>query len=68
MKLSAEAKVGLFVLLGIILLVYMSLRLGGIQFGKVRGYLLHVEFASAAGVDKDASVRVAGVEVGKVKR
>ncbi len=67
LKLSAEAKVGLFVLLGIILLVYMSLRLGGIQFGRSEGYLLHVEFASAAGVDKDAAVRVAGVEVGKVK-
>ncbi|MBI5810512.1 MAG: MCE family protein, partial [Deltaproteobacteria bacterium] len=66
-KLSPEAKVGLFVLAGIIILAYMSLRIGGIKFGRAEGYALTVRFASAAGLDKDASVRVAGVEVGKVK-
>jgi len=66
-KLSSEAKVGLFVLLGIALLVYMSLRLGGINLGKDKGYPLFVEFDSAAGLDPNASVRVAGVEVGRVK-
>lgn len=53
-------------LAGITLLVYMSLRLGGIQFGAGEGYRLVVRFPSAAGLDKGASVRVAGVEVGKV--
>lgn len=67
LKLSPEAKVGLFVLLGIILLVYMSLRIGGIKFGRAEGYTLYVDFDSAAGLDKDAAVRVAGVEVGRVK-
>ncbi len=67
LKLSPEAKVGLFVLLGVILLVYMSLRLGGIKFGRAEGYSLTVDFDSAAGLDKGSSVRVAGVEVGKIK-
>ncbi len=67
LKLSPEAKVGLFVLLGIILLVYMSLRLGGIKFGRAEGYSISVKFDTAAGLDKNASVRVAGVEVGRVK-
>ncbi|HXI09179.1 MAG TPA: MlaD family protein [Thermodesulfobacteriota bacterium] len=67
LKLTPEAKVGLFVLLGIILLVYMSLRIGGIKFGRAEGYTLTVNFDSAAGLDKDAAVRVAGVEVGRVK-
>lgn len=66
-KLSAEAKVGLFVLLGIVLLVYMSLRLGGIKLGRAQGYTVSVNFDSAAGLDQNASVRVAGVEVGRVK-
>ena len=66
-KLSSEAKVGLFVLLGIALLVYMSLRLGGIKLGGEKGYAVFVEFDSAAGLDPNASVRVAGVEVGRVK-
>lgn len=67
-KLSSEAKVGLFVLLGVILLAYMSLRLGGIQLGGADGYTLFVEFDSAAGLDPNAAVRVAGVEVGRVRK
>jgi phospholipid/cholesterol/gamma-HCH transport system substrate-binding protein len=66
-KLSSEAKVGLFVLLGVVLLVYMSLRLGGIKLGGEDGYTIFVEFDSAAGLDPNAPVRVAGVEVGRVK-
>ena len=67
LKLTPEAKVGLFVLLGIIILVYMSLRIGGFRLGREDGYILTVDFDTAAGLDPDASVRVAGVEVGKVK-
>src|SRR3972149_12216068 len=67
LTLSPEAKVGLFVLIGIILLVYMSLRVGGFRLGGGEGYPLTVEFGSAAGLDPDSSVRVAGVEVGRVK-
>ena len=67
MKMSAEAKVGLFVLLGIALLVYMSLKVGGFQFGGAEGYRLYVSFDSAAGLDQNSSVRVAGVEIGRVK-
>ncbi|MFQ5737301.1 MAG: MlaD family protein [Thermodesulfobacteriota bacterium] len=67
LKLSPEAKVGLFVLVGIILLAYMSMRLGGIKFGGAEGYDISVNFDSAAGLDNNASVRLAGVEVGRVK-
>ncbi|MBI3397832.1 MAG: MCE family protein [Deltaproteobacteria bacterium] len=67
LKFSPEAKVGIFVLIGIILLVYMSLRVGGIQFGRPEGYEIYIRFDSVAGLDRDASVRVAGVEVGRVK-
>ena len=66
-KLTPEAKVGIFVLIGIILLVYMSLRVGGIQFGRAEGYEVYIRFESAAGLDNDAPVRVAGVEIGRVK-
>lgn len=67
MRLSPEAKVGLFVLLGLILLVYMSLKVGGIRLGKGEGYDLVVRFDNVGGLDVDAPVRVAGVEVGRVK-
>lgn len=67
LKLSPEAKVGIFVLIGIILLVYMSLRVGGIQFGREEGYEISIRLDSSAGLDKDAPVRVAGVEIGRIK-
>jgi phospholipid/cholesterol/gamma-HCH transport system substrate-binding protein len=67
LKLSAEAKVGLFVIVGVLLLAYMSLRLGGFQIGREEGFTITVRLDSTAGLDQDASVRVAGVEVGRVK-
>ncbi|MFQ5354034.1 MAG: MlaD family protein [Thermodesulfobacteriota bacterium] len=63
---SPEAKVGIFVLVGIALLVFMSLKVGGFRFGKAEGYTLFATFDSAAGIDPNASVKIAGVEVGRV--
>ncbi len=66
--LSPEAKVGAFVLLGIALLVFMSLKVGGLRIGKREGYTLYATFDSAAGIDPNASVKIAGVEVGRVEK
>ncbi|MFQ5480452.1 MAG: MlaD family protein [Thermodesulfobacteriota bacterium] len=65
---SPEAKVGIFVLIGITLLVFMSLKVGGFRLGKSEGYTLFATFDSAAGIDPDASVKIAGVEVGRVEK
>ena len=66
-SLSSEAKVGLFVLVGLIILGYMSFQVGKQTLGLKRGYTLDVVFDSAAGLDRDASVQIAGVEVGRVE-
>nr|HID58756.1 MCE family protein [Desulfobacterales bacterium] len=66
-RFSTEAKVGVFVVVGIILLGYMSLRLGKFEIGRARGYDLYAYFDSVAGLVKNASVEIAGVEVGRVK-
>lgn len=68
MKLSSEAKVGLVVLLGILLLTYMTFTAGGFRFGQERGYQVFVIFESAAGLDEQSQVRLAGVEIGRVER
>jgi len=60
--------VGIFVLIGIALLVFMSLKVGGFRFGKSEGYTLYATFDSAAGIDPNASVKIAGVEVGRVTK
>ncbi len=66
-SVSTEAKVGLFVLVGMILLAYMSLQVGKHTFGWKRGYTVDVVFDSAAGLLEDAPVQIAGVEVGRVE-
>jgi phospholipid/cholesterol/gamma-HCH transport system substrate-binding protein len=66
-SLSSEAKVGLFVLVGLIILGYMSIQVGKQSFGLKKGYTLEVVFDNAAGLDRDASVQIAGVEVGRVE-
>jgi phospholipid/cholesterol/gamma-HCH transport system substrate-binding protein len=66
-SISSEAKVGLFVLVGLIILGYMSFQVGKQTFSLKKGYTLDVVFNSAAGLDRDASVQIAGVEVGRVE-
>jgi len=65
-KVTTEAKVGLFVLLGIALLVFMSLRLGEFRIFGPKGYKVYAIFDSAAGLKLNVPVEIAGVEVGRV--
>lgn len=67
LSISTEAKVGLFVLAGLIILGYMSFTVGQKGFGLKKGYLISIVFDNAAGLEKDASVQIAGVEVGRVE-
>ena len=67
MRLSAEARVGLVVVAGIVLLTYMTFTVSGWRWGTQKGYLLHAVFRSVAGLDAKSTVKLAGVEVGKVE-
>jgi phospholipid/cholesterol/gamma-HCH transport system substrate-binding protein len=67
-KLSAEAKVGLLVIAGAAVLLYMTFAVGKYQFGEKKGYLLQATFDSVAGLDVKASVRMAGVKIGSVEK
>ena len=66
-NLNTEAKVGMFVLGALALLVVMSLKLGSLRFDGEEDYMLFAKFDTVAGLTADSSVRVAGVEVGRVK-
>ena len=67
-SISTEAKVGLFVLAALIILAYMSFRVGEYGFGLKKGYPVNVVFDNVTGLEKDASVQIAGVEVGRVEK
>ena len=49
-KRSSEIWVGIFVVIGIVLLAAMTLKVEKFQFGKEKGYLLSVYFDSATGL------------------
>ncbi len=66
--MTPAAKIGLFILIGFIILGVFILKIEDIPLTE-RGERLRVEarIPSAAGVDRQAAVRIAGVRVGKVE-
>jgi phospholipid/cholesterol/gamma-HCH transport system substrate-binding protein len=65
-SIGTETKVGIFVVLGILVLTYFTVRVGRIAV-REEGYRAYSYVESAAGLDKNSPVRIAGVEVGKVE-
>ncbi len=66
-KAKLELAVGVFVLIGIVCLGYLSVKLGKLEI--IGGNLYHVdaEFNSVSGLRAGAAIEIAGVEVGRVK-
>lgn len=65
-RFNLEATVGLFVILGLLALGYLSVRLGQLQIGG-NTYDLTAVFPTVAGLRIGAAIEVAGVEVGRVQ-
>jgi phospholipid/cholesterol/gamma-HCH transport system substrate-binding protein len=65
--LNLETVVGLFVLLGVVCLAWLSVKLGKLEIVGGDYVPVHAEFSSASGLKKGASVEIAGVEIGKVE-
>ncbi|HXF93196.1 MAG TPA: outer membrane lipid asymmetry maintenance protein MlaD [Nitrospiraceae bacterium] len=66
-KAKLELVVGVFVLIGIVCLGYLSIKLGKLEVIGGRNYTVFAEFTSVSGLKSGASVEIAGVEVGRVK-
>lgn len=65
-EFSAELKVGVFALVILAVLTFMTFKVGGLDWAKAKGYTLHVYFKSTAGLDEKTRVRIAGVDAGVV--
>ena len=63
--MSKEAKVGIFVLLGILVLTYFTFRISKVGGIAGKGYNLTVDFETAAGLEPKSNVKMAGVPIGK---
>ena len=55
-------------LVGSVLLLYMTFAVGKYQFGEKEGYTLQAAFDSVAGLDTKSAVRMAGVKIGLVEK
>ncbi len=66
-KYSQETVVGIFVLIGLICVAYLTFKLGKMELIGGNYYELSAKFESVAGLKPDSSVQMAGVEVGRVK-
>ena len=67
-KYALETYVGIFVLIGLICVAYLTVKLG--KFEVVGGdyYVLKARFASVSGLKTGSSVEMAGVQIGTVDR
>lgn len=66
-KAKLEMIVGVFVLIGVISLGYLSIKLGKLELIGGDVYEVDALFNSATGLKSGAAVEIAGVEVGRVK-
>lgn len=62
-----ELIVGVFVLVGVVCLGYLTIRLGKLEVFGNNGYVVYGDFASVAGLKAGDPVEIAGVKVGKVE-
>ena len=66
-KQHTEILVGIFILVGIIVITFLALRMGDFGLLNNTQYTIKAEFTSASGLKKGAHVEMAGVSIGKVK-
>ncbi len=63
---SIEILVGVFVLVGLVALAFLSIKLGKLEVIGNTGYDVQAEFSNIGGLKTGAEVEIAGVEVGRV--
>ena len=65
-KTYIEAAVGVFMLIGIVCVGYLSIHLGKMEWGGDRFYPVFARFQSVSGLIAGAHIELAGVHIGRV--
>jgi phospholipid/cholesterol/gamma-HCH transport system substrate-binding protein len=63
---NLEMLVGIFVLVGLAALAFLSIKLGKLEVIGNTGYNIQAEFSNIGGLKTGATVEIAGVDVGRV--
>ncbi len=67
-RLDLEVVVGLFLLVGIVALGWISVRLGQVELLGASGYTVYADFPTVGGLKEGAGVEIAGVRIGRVEQ
>ncbi len=65
-KYSMEVAVGIFIFAGLLFVGYLTVKLGKMELVGNNYYTIYANFDTVGGLKKDSSVRMAGVEIGRV--
>ena len=63
---ALDLGVGIFIIIGILALAWLSVKLGRVEFLGAQGYEIRADFPSVGGLKPGSSVEIAGVEIGRV--
>lgn len=63
---TLDVAVGIFVLVGILALGWLSIKLGRVEFFSRAGYTITADFPTVGGLKSGSTVEIAGVEIGRV--
>jgi phospholipid/cholesterol/gamma-HCH transport system substrate-binding protein len=67
-KYSKETIVGVFVVIGLLCIGYMTIKLGNVGFLGENSYTLHAKFSSVTGLRVGNPVQMLGLEIGRVSK
>lgn len=67
-KYSKETVVGIFVVIGLICIAYMTVKLGNIGFLGENSYSLYAKFTAVTGLRVGNPINMLGLEVGRVEK
>lgn len=67
-KIKPETWVGLFLIVGILMIIGVILGFGGLKDSQEKSYPINIIFKDSAGLIKDAQLRLGGVPVGTITK
>ena len=67
-KYAMETTVGIFVVIGLLCIGYMTVKLGNIGFLGENSYPLFARFSSVQGLRDGSSVEMLGIDIGRVQK
>ncbi|HMK48664.1 MAG TPA: outer membrane lipid asymmetry maintenance protein MlaD [Thermodesulfovibrionales bacterium] len=67
-KNSMETIVGIFVVIGLLCIGYMTVKLGKLRMFGGDYYILYANFTSVSGLRVDSPIEIEGIEVGRVEQ